>query len=374
MEGILMRRKSLQNCYAVIILCILCFALLIGFALPTTAAENRPVEVKPKEAAQSAEHRIALVIGNTNYRVEALQNPDAAENVHVEADSAKTTSIVMEKPAPPSVVKNKIGDAYRDSTTGMEFIFVKGGCYEMGDTFGDGEKNEKPVHNVCVNDFYLGQYEATVGQFKQFVSETGYETEAEKGDGCSVWDGSQFGKDGSKSWRSPGFSRDGADDNQPVVCVTWSDTQAFAEWLSRKGGKSYRLPTEAEWEYAARSGGKKEKFAGMSNESGLGDYAWYNANSGNKTHSVGGKRPNGLGLYDMTGNVFEWCQDWYGEKYYAERPRNNPRGPSSGKYRVLRGGCWLTIPEYARATFRFRGLPANRDSDFGFRLSFSAPR
>jgi len=262
------------------------------------------------------------------------------------------------------------GQAFTDAATGVEFVFVKGGCYEMGDTFGDGEADEKPVHNVCVSDFYLGKYEVMVGQFKRFVNETGYRTEAEKGDGCYVWSGSKWEKDGSKSWRSPGFSQD---DNQPAVCVSWNDTQAFNDWLSRKGGKSHRLPTEAEWEYAARSGGKKEKYAGTSNDFGLGDYVWYNANSGSRTHSVGGKTPNGLGLYDMTGNVWEWCQDWYREKYYTESPRDNPRGPSSGQYRVLRGGSWFHSPGSVRAADRSRVEPAYRYNSYGFRLFFSAP-
>jgi formylglycine-generating enzyme required for sulfatase activity len=296
--------------------------------------------------------------------------PDATENVRVEAGGAKTISIVMEKTAPPPVAAARTGDVYQDSATGMAFVFVKGGCYEMGDTFGDGGSAEKPVHNVCVSDFYLGKYEVTVGQFRTFVQDTNYRTEAEKGDGCFVWSGSKWEKDGSKSWRSPGFSQD---DNQPAVCVSWNDTQAFNEWLSRKGGKSYRLPTEAEWEYAARSGGKKEKYAGTSNDSGLGEYAWYNANSGSRTHGVGEKTPNGLGLYDMTGNVWEWCQDWYGEKYYADSPRTNPQGPSSGQYRVLRGGAWGYNPVYVRAAFRTWVEPADRGSGNGFRLSFSAP-
>ena len=207
-----------------------------------------------------------------------------------------------------------------------------------------------------------------VGQFKRFVTETGYRTEAEKGDGCYLWNGSKWDKDGSKSWRSPGFSQD---DNQPAVCVSWNDTQAFNDWLSRKGGKSYRLPTEAEWEYAARSDGKREKYAGGDD---LDRVAWYSSNSGSKTHSVGTKAPNGLGLFDMSGNVWEWCQDWYGEKYYSESPRDNPRGPSSGQYRVLRGGAWSTTPQDVRAAIRYRGVPAYRsDSNYGFRLSLSAP-
>jgi formylglycine-generating enzyme required for sulfatase activity len=324
------------------------------------------------DGAYEGEDPVSVTLKPGDYSVvlKKAGYPDAAEIVRVQSGSAKTISIVMEKPAPPPVVVTKTGDLYRDAATGMEFVLVKGGCYEMGDAFGDGDADEKPVHNVCVNDFHLGKYEVTVGQFKRFVNETGYRTEAEKGDGCFVWTGSKWDKDGSKSWRSPGFSQD---DNQPAVCVSWNDAQAFNEWLSRKGGKGYRLPTEAEWEYAARSGGKKEKYAGTSNDAGLGDYAWYNANSGSRTHSVGEKAPNGLGLYDMTGNVWEWCQDWYGEKYYNESPRDNPRGPSSGQYRVLRGGSWSGEPQNVRAANRDRGRPANRSYSSGFRLSLSAP-
>jgi len=192
------------------------------------------------------------------------------------------------------------GKEFKDTATGMEFIRIKGGCFEMGDTFGGGEADEKPVHSVCVDDFYLGKYEVTVGQFRKFVQDTDYKTEAEKGDGSFVWKGSKWEKERGASWRSPGFSQD---DNHPVVCISWNDAQAFKEWLSRSSGKSYRLPTEAEWEYAARSGGKREKYAGTSNDAELGEYAWYNANSGSTTHPAGQKRPSGLGLYDMTGNV-----------------------------------------------------------------------
>ena len=156
--------------------------------------------------------------------------------------------------------------------------------------------------------------------------------------------------------------------------VSWDDAQDFIRKLNGKTGKSYRLPTEAGWEYAARSGGKKEKYAGTSNDAGLGDYAWYNANSGDRTHPAGQKRPNGLGLYDMSGNVWEWCRDWSGEKYYGESPRDNPQGLSSGQYRVLRGGSWNNKPQNVRAANRNRNKPANRNNNSGFRLSLSAPR
>ena len=231
------------------------------------------------------------------------------------------------------------GQAFTDAATGMEFVFVKGGCYEMGDTFGDGQRDEKPVHNVCVNDFYLGKYEVTQGQWLAVM-----------------------GNNPSR------FKDCGA--NCPVEQVSWNDTQDFIGRLNGKTGKNYRLPTEAEWEYAARSGGKKEKYTGGDD---LDRVAWYGANSGNKTHPAGTKAPNGLGLYDVSGNVWEWCQDWYRDKYYSDSPRNNPPGPSSGTSRVLRGGSWVNKAENVRAAYRSGNVPAFRDVSYGFRLSLSAP-
>ena len=162
------------------------------------------------------------------------------------------------------------GMVFKDPVTGMELVFVKGGCFDMGDTFGDGRDNEKPVHNICISDFYMGKYEVTVGQFKRFTNATDYRTEAEKGDGCYYWTGSKVEIDRDKNWRNPGFVQT---DTHPVVCVSWNDTSAFLEWVSRQSNKSYRLPTEAEWEYAARSSGKKERFAGFSQENQISRYA-----------------------------------------------------------------------------------------------------
>ena len=231
------------------------------------------------------------------------------------------------------------GQSFADVATGMEFVFVKGGCYEMGDTFGDGRPDEKPVHNVCVNDFYMGKYEVTQGQWQAVM-----------------------GSNPSK------FNNCGA--NCPVEQVSWNDTQDFIGRLNGKTGKNYRLPTEAEWEYAARSGGKREKYASGDD---LDRDAWYSSNPGPRTHSEGTKAPNGLGLFDMSGNVWERCQDWYGEKYYNESTKDNPRGPSSGQYRVLRGGAWDNTPESVRAATRDGFEPANRSYSYGFRLSLSAP-
>ncbi|MFZ2446903.1 MAG: SUMF1/EgtB/PvdO family nonheme iron enzyme [Syntrophobacteraceae bacterium] len=257
-----------------------------------------------------------------------------------------------------------------------EFIAVKGGCYRMGDQFREGGTNEKPVHEVCLDDFAMGKYAVTVGEFKQFVSDTGYVTEAEKGGGCYDW---TLRKNGSLNWRNAGFAQD---DRHPVVCVSWNDSVAFAEWVSAKTGKKYRLPSEAEWEYAARSGGKDENFPGFSARGQLCLYANFCDNSclfeqktatqddGYKFSApVGSYAPNGLGLHDMAGNVLQWTNDWYGQTYYKESPKANPAGPDSGRYRVLRGGSWsIGNPLYMRATYRLWGTPAVRFHDIGFRL------
>jgi formylglycine-generating enzyme required for sulfatase activity len=156
--------------------------------------------------------------------------------------------------------------------------------------------------------------------------------------------------------------------DHPVVNVTWNDAVAFCEWLSRKEGKTYRLPTEAEWEYACRAG-STTKWCFGDTESQLGDYAWFRSNSENVTHPVGGKRPNAWGLQDMHGNVWEWCADWYENDYYGSSPPDDPNGPSSGTYRVLRRGSWGDNARYARSSGRDRSHPDDRDLNLGFRAA-----
>ena len=260
----------------------------------------------------------------------------------------------------------KNGGSYKDPSLGMEFVYVQGGCYQMGDTFGDGFPSEQPVHEVCVNDFALAKYDVTVWEFRKFILATGYRTEAELDGGCGVFNGSKWVWDASKNWRNPGFNQD---DSQPVVCVSWNDAKAFVSWLSEVSGTHYRLPTEAEWEYAARSGGKKEKYAGGNDINAL---AWYYDNDGLSPHRVGTKRPNGLLLYDMSGNVLQWVQDWYDENYYRDGLRSNPQGPRRGHERVLRGSAWSDKPAYVRATRRSMKPPSHRGSLLGFRVACSA--
>lgn len=154
--------------------------------------------------------------------------------------------------------------------------------------------------------------------------------------------------------------------NSPVEKVSWNDVQEFITKLNQKTGANFRLPTEAEWEYAARGGNKSRgyKYSGSNN---IGDVAWYIDNSGSKTHQVGTKAPNELGIYDMSGNVWEWCQDWYGS--YSSGSQTNPTGSSSGSYRVIRGGSWRNNARGCRVSNRDSYTPVNRGSNLGFRLA-----
>jgi formylglycine-generating enzyme required for sulfatase activity len=274
-------------------------------------------------------------------------------------------------PAAPAPVAPKPGPA----PEGM--VFVKGGCFKMGDTFGDGEADEKPVHEVCVNDFYMDKYEVTVGEFREFVSNSGYKADAETTGGCYKWI-EKWEIDKNTYWDSPGYAQT---DSNPVSCVSWNDAQEYLKWKSRKAGKTVRLPTEAEWEYAASYAGgpgKKSRF-GTGKDTIGPDEANFNASADykkpysrtgeyrEKTLPVGSFDPNALGLYDMSGNVWEWVSDWYDENYYRSSPKDNPQGPSSGEYRVLRGGSWDLSPSYLRAANRLRFRPAERYNGLGFR-------
>ena len=242
----------------------------------------------------------------------------------------------------------------------MEMVFVKGGCFNMGSK--DVDSDEKPIHEVCVDDFYISKYEVTVDEFKKFIDATGYKTDAEKKGYSWIYEGELKKKNGV-TWKCDvkGENRLSSEYNHPVIHVSWNDAKAYCEW---KGG---RLPTEAEWEYAARGGNKSNgyKYSGSNN---ISDIAWYTSNSGSKTHKVGTKQANELGIYDMSGNVWEWCNDWYGSNYYKSSPRNNPQGPSSGSHRVIRGGSWHSLASGCRVANRLHVTPDSTFNNLGFRL------
>jgi formylglycine-generating enzyme required for sulfatase activity len=216
-----------------------------------------------------------------------------------------------------------------------------------------------------LSDFYLGKYEVTVAEFRVFVNNTGYKTDAENGDGSFILANGEWGQKAGINWRHD-TKGETAQDNHPVIHVSWNDAKAYCDWLSKKSGKTYRLPTEAEWEFGAR-GGKQSKGFEYAGSNNLGDVGWHSGNSGNKTHAVGEKLPNELGLYDMSGNVLECCSDWYEE--YPSGSQTNPTGPTSGLFHVVRGGSWDDYPQHCRVAYRGDLTPDNRFSFLGFRLA-----
>ena len=302
----------------------------------------------------------------------------------------------------PQVIENILG---------MKFVLIPSGEFMMGSDesaevlardFPLYERtrfieliDEAPVHQVRITrPFYLGQHEVTVAQFRRFVEASGYRPEAEA-DGTGGYGynrayepdksarGDAFeGRDPVYSWRKPGFAQG---DDHPVVNVTWNDALAMSRWLGEKEGVKYRLPTEAEWEYAARAGTKTRYYSGndvkaLLKVANLFDadakknwqkwegYALEGHDGFEFTAPVGSFAPNAFGLYDIHGNVWEWCADWYDENYYSRSPLNDPAGPESGNVRVRRGGSWHTWSLYVRSSYRNWNAPSTRYTLVGIRL------
>jgi formylglycine-generating enzyme required for sulfatase activity len=227
----------------------------------------------------------------------------------------------------------------------LEMVYIEGGSFEMGSRglWGiigekDRDKDEGPAHRVDLDGFWMGKFEATQEQY-----------EAVMGTNPSLFKGAK----------------------NPVETVSWDDATEFCVKLSSKTGRTFRLPTEAEWEYACRAG-SLSRFSFGDSDSDLGDYAWFSGNSGRTTHPVGQKEPSACGLYDMHGNVWEWCADWFGS--YSSGVQKNPTGPSSGSDRVDRGGGWYSYPGDCRSAFRDDFSPGFTSDGLGFRVALSPVR
>ena len=282
-----------------------------------------------------------------------------AERTRLEAEKKKLATIKR-----PEKIKGDLpeqGKVWRDPVTGMEFVRVPGGCFEMGSPSGEEGRhsNEGPVHEVCVDEFWMGKFEVTNAQYRQFRS-----------------------VHNSKDYK--GNSLNG--DNQPAVYVSWEDAKAFAKWLSEKSGGRYqfRLPTEAEWEYACRAGTSTARYWGDDPDDACGyanvhdqtskrvnkfDWSHHECDDGYAvTAPVGSFKPNAFGLYDMLGNIWEWCEDIYSGDAYSKHQRNNPIYVDGGSYRVIRGGSWSDGPGYVRSANRGGNSPGGRHDDLGFRL------
>ena len=219
-----------------------------------------------------------------------------------------------------------------------DMVTVPGGCFKMGDLFGGGETDEYPIHEVCVDPFLIGRYEVTQYQWQTIMGS------------------------------NPARFKKG--DDYPVENVSWDDAQAFIKRLNEILGGGYRLPTEAEWEYACRSGGKAERYCGGND---LDDLSRFEGNSSASSQRVGTRFPNGLGIYDMSGNLWEWVEDWYGKNYYQTSPKFNPKGQTIGFYKVSRGGSWDYGQWFSRSSARLSSWPDGIYFGLGLRLARTPP-
>ena len=247
------------------------------------------------------------------------------------------TLAVTQNGATPVTPPSSQGRSFTVGGVTFKMIAVEGGTFTMGATSEQGSEadiDEKPTHSVTLSSYRIGETEVTQALWQAVM-----------GSNPSNFSGS----------------------NKPVECVSWNDCQDFIRRLNALTGENFRLPTEAEWEYAARGGNKSRgyKYAGSNT---IDNVAWYGNNSGSQTHNVATKSPNELGLYDMSGNVWEWCQDWYGD--YSSGSQTNPTGPSSGSDRVFRGGSWFDYARGCRVSLRYNNSPdARRGYSLGLRLA-----
>jgi formylglycine-generating enzyme required for sulfatase activity len=294
--------------------------------------------------------------------------------------SQEQQETAIKGPSSPETVPNSdvvpefFRDRLIDGSQGPEMVWIKGGSFQMGDSQGGGYSDEKPVQSVSVARFAMGRYEVTVGEFRQFVNETGYQTDAEKQGGC--WDA---GDDNGKNWRNLGFSQT---ETHPVVYVSWNDATAYAKWLSQQTGHTYRLPTEAQWEYAARAGTTTSRYwgnnpneacryANVADKTAKNEYSdWtihYCTDGYVYTAPVGNFKANAFDLFDMLGNVWEWTCSEYEGKYNGKESRCISQ--KSGSLRSLRGGAWLNKPRLVRAAYRGRESHYFCSDLAGFRLA-----
>jgi formylglycine-generating enzyme required for sulfatase activity len=232
----------------------------------------------------------------------------------------------------------------------MRMVYVEGGTFTMGCTGDQGnecESDETPNRMTTVGSFYIGMLEVTQSQWEKVM-------------------GTSISQQRNKA--NPEWPIRGAGPDYPMYYVSWEEAKEFCSRLSRQTGRSYTLPTEAEWEYAARGGNRSEgtKYSGGWS---IDDVAWYDGNSSNSTHPCGTKRSNALGIYDMSGNVWEWCEDWYASQY-LQYDSNNPKGAATGSDRVFRGGGWSRRAKDCRVASRADSTPGSRFKNLGFRVVF----
>lgn len=262
-----------------------------------------------------------------------------------------------------------------------DFVNIPAGRFKMGSPSNEKGRydDEGPVHEVAITGFALSKYDVTRGEFAAFVKETGYDA----GNSCYTFETGEWVLHDGRSWRDPGFRQTERD---PVVCVNWNDIHAYAGWLGRKTGHRYRLPTEAEWEYAARAGTTSARFwgenpdqacayANVADQTARDEIAdaktWeiHNCRDGYAyTSPVGSFKPNGFGLYDMLGDVWQWTEDCYHKNYKGAPTDGSAWMTGTCELHACRGGAWLIEPENVRSASRVRDYPESRFTSLGFRL------
>jgi formylglycine-generating enzyme required for sulfatase activity len=270
-----------------------------------------------------------VAAGSHELRLSARGKKEFRQSVTVLAGQEAAIEARLEDIGPPA------GTVRENPRDGLKYVWIPPGTFMMGCSPTDSECDidEKPSHQVTISrGFWIGQTPVTVGAYKRFAAAMGRQMPP-----------------------SPNFNNGWASESMPIVNVTWDDAQAYC------GGMGGRLPTEAEWEYAARGGTTEARYGDLE------EIAWYSSNGGGQTHDVAQKRANGFGLYDMLGNVWEWVSDWYDQNYYQNSPAQDPSGPTNGLLRVLRGGSWNDNPRIVRESYRNRFNPGGRGNNGGFR-------
>ena len=313
------------------------------------------MEPKKKDRIHSAAEFLQGLAGGHGEATHLSQHP----NTRVEETTVEAT-VVMPEEAPAPTPKQKISSkTFTVNGVSFDMMKVEAGTFTMGATpeMKKPYANEKPAHQVTLTkNYYIGQTPVTQALWVAVMGITEVEPS---------FLGKLFGKESKYVDNNPSHFKG---DNKPVEEVSWDDCQEFISKLNVATGKHFRLPTEAEWEFAAR-GGNNSRHYQYSGSNNINDVAWYDGNSGNTTHDVASKQPNELGIYDMSGNVWEWCNDWYGK--YNNMPQTNPTGPTSGSIRVRRGGGWCYFAGYCRSSYRNSYTPGFRSDFLGLRLALS---
>jgi len=343
------------------------------------------------EELETADNESDKIIALETY----LEEPDhklhrtEAEKQLAELSAAKTKRRIAEKKQREAEQKAEAEKRQKEAAEKaraepVDMLLINGGSFDMGDTFGDGENSEKPVHKVSVGDFYLGKYAVTVAQFKTFIEDSRYQTDADKAGSSYLWDEkkSEWVETKGVNWRCDvnGKVRPESEYRHPVIHVSWHDAAEYCKWLSRQTGHTYRLPTEAEWEYAAREGGKKVRFGNGKDIADPKEINFDGSKAYKKDYSLVGEyrqktvpvdafSPNALGLYQMSGNVWEWCEDWWHDNYKGAPADGSAWLSPAGSNRVVRGGSWFNYPQNVRAANRFNDAPGIRSDNIGFRLA-----